>query len=80
MDIFAVEINEAVKLIEQGIAIPDDIEKGIQYGLNRPFGPISVAKNINVLDIKSRLIEISNRWDCKMFEPANSIKIGSYPF
>ena len=80
MDIFAVEINEAVKLIEQGVATLDDVEKGIQYGLNRPFGPISVAKNINVLDLKSRLIEISKRWDCKMFEPINSIKNGYYPF
>ena len=47
MDMFALEINEATKLIEDGVASPDDIETGVKYGLNRPFGPITVANGLS---------------------------------
>ena len=32
MDMFALEINEATRLIEDGVASPDDIETGVKYG------------------------------------------------
>ncbi|MGC8860913.1 MAG: 3-hydroxyacyl-CoA dehydrogenase NAD-binding domain-containing protein [Thermoplasmata archaeon] len=76
MDIFAVEINEAVKLIEQGIATPDDIENGEKYGMNRPFGPISVAKSFTSAELKSKLEELSKKYDCEVFAPAETIKDG----
>ncbi|EQD37176.1 L-3-hydroxyacyl-CoA dehydrogenase precursor related protein [mine drainage metagenome] len=31
MDVLAVELNEAVKLIEEGIASPDDIKPGLDW-------------------------------------------------
>jgi enoyl-CoA hydratase/3-hydroxyacyl-CoA dehydrogenase len=76
MDIFAVEINEAVKLIEEGVATPEDIETGVKYGLNRAFGPISVAKSLTNAEVKAKLEELAKKFNCTVFEPAESIKNG----
>ncbi|MCL4400414.1 3-hydroxyacyl-CoA dehydrogenase/enoyl-CoA hydratase family protein [Candidatus Parvarchaeota archaeon] len=74
VDIFALEINEAVKLIENGVASPDDIETAVKLGLNRPFGPISVAKGLDNSDVKVRLENLAKKFDVNVFEPAASIK------
>ncbi|MDP8012141.1 MAG: 3-hydroxyacyl-CoA dehydrogenase NAD-binding domain-containing protein [Thermoplasmata archaeon] len=76
MDIFAVEINESVKLIEEGVASPEDIETGVKYGLNRAFGPISVAKSLTNAEVKAKLETLAKRFNCSVFEPAESIKNG----
>jgi enoyl-CoA hydratase/3-hydroxyacyl-CoA dehydrogenase len=76
MDIFALEINETVKLIEEGVAGPEDIEKGVTLGMNRPFGPISVAKDLSNAEVKAKLVELAARFDCGVFAPARSIAEG----
>jgi enoyl-CoA hydratase / 3-hydroxyacyl-CoA dehydrogenase len=76
MDMFALEINEAVKLIEEGVATPDSIEKGVTLGMNRPFGPIAVAKDLSNSEVKTKLEEIATKFDCKIFAPARSIVEG----
>ncbi|MDG7008210.1 MAG: 3-hydroxyacyl-CoA dehydrogenase/enoyl-CoA hydratase family protein [Nitrososphaerota archaeon] len=76
MDIFALEINEAVKLIEEGVATPDDVEKSVTLGMNRPFGPISVAKDLSNAEVKSKLEELAKNFDCQIFAPARSIVEG----
>jgi len=76
MDLFALEINEAVKLIEEGVAKPEDVEKGMVLGMNRPFGPISVARDLTNAEVKSKLEELATRFDCKIFVPAQAIQEG----
>jgi enoyl-CoA hydratase/3-hydroxyacyl-CoA dehydrogenase len=76
MDIFALEINESVKLIEEGVATPEDIEKGVVLGMNRPFGPISVAKDLSNAEVKSKLEELVKAFDCEIFAPAKTIVAG----
>ena len=43
----------AVKVIEEGISVPDDIETGVRLGMNRPFGPISVAQGLTNAESKT---------------------------
>lgn len=76
MDIFAIEINESVKLIEEGVASPEDVEKSVTLGMNRPFGPISVAKDLSNAEVKSKLEELAKTFDCKIFSPAHPIAEG----
>jgi len=76
MDIFAIEINEAVKLIEEEVALPDEIETAVKLGMNRPFGPISVAKSLTNAEVKKVLENISRTYGVKIFEPAKSIAEG----
>jgi len=76
MDIFAIEINEAVKLLEEQVALPDEIETAVKLGLNRPFGPISVAKSLTNAELKKMLENLSKTFGVSVFEPAKSIKEG----
>ncbi len=76
MDLFSIEVNEAIKLIEEKVAVPDDIETAVKLGLNRPFGPISVAKSSTTAEIKKNLEELHRKFNLSVFEPTKSIKEG----
>ncbi len=76
MDIFALEINESVKLVEEGVATPEDIERGVVLGMNRPFGPITVAKDLSNAEVKSKLEELAAKFDCSIFAPTKAIAEG----
>jgi enoyl-CoA hydratase/3-hydroxyacyl-CoA dehydrogenase len=75
-DFLALEVNEAVKLIEEGAASPQDIETGVVLGFNRPFGPISVAQGLTNTEIKKKLEELSKTYGIQVFAPAASIGEG----
>ncbi len=76
MDVMLLEVNEATKLIELDVASPDDIETAVKLGLNRPFGPISVAKSLTSSEARERLEQLSKEFQCSVFEPAASIREG----
>ncbi|MHB8397020.1 MAG: 3-hydroxyacyl-CoA dehydrogenase/enoyl-CoA hydratase family protein [Thermoplasmataceae archaeon] len=76
MDILAIDVNEAMRIIEEGIASPDDIEIGVKLGLNRPFGPISVAQGLSNSEVKSKLEAIVEMVGCDYFKPTESLIAG----
>lgn len=76
LDFYAVEINEAVKLVEGGVASPEDIETGVRLGLNRKSGPVSEAKDLADDQVRAKLEELVKRFNNSVFEPAESIKKG----
>lgn len=76
MDVFALEINEATKLIEDGVATPADIEKGFCLGMNRPFGPVSVANGLSNREVKDKLNELYEKYKANVFKPSRSIEEG----
>lgn len=76
LDMLSVEVNEAVKLLEEGVGTPSDIEMGVRLGMNRPFGPIEVAKGLTNAEIKKKLNDVSERFGAKIFEPTQTIKEG----
>ena len=41
-------LNEAVDLLEKGIATAEDIDKGCKYGLNHPMGPFELIDHSGV--------------------------------
>lgn len=76
MDVFALNVNEAVKLLEDGVANPEDIENGVRLGLNRPFGPISIAQGLTNREIKEKLDSLYSTFQVDVFKPARSIEEG----
>lgn len=76
MDFMYVEINEAVKLVEMGVATPKDIDTALKLGYNRPFGPLEFAKNLSDVEIAQRLEELAKFYGKKIFEPAKTLKEG----
>jgi enoyl-CoA hydratase / 3-hydroxyacyl-CoA dehydrogenase len=75
-DFLALEVNEAVKLIEEGAATPQDIETGVIRGMNRPFGPISVAQGLTNTEVRKKLEELAKTFGIQVFAPASSIRDG----
>ena len=43
-------------VIQDGVTSPEDIETGVKLGMNRPFGPISVASGLTNSEIKEKLV------------------------
>lgn len=76
MDVLAVEVNEAVKVLEEGISTPEEVETGVRLGMNRPFGPITVAKGLTNSEIKRKLEDLQKRFSVDLFAPARSIREG----
>ncbi len=76
LDVLALEVNEAVKLIEEGVAVPSDIEDGVKLGMNRPFGPIAVAQGLTNREIKEKLDSLYDKYQVSVFKPARSIEEG----
>ncbi len=79
LDFTIVEINEAVKLVELGVARPEDIDKAVKLGLNRPFGPFELAKSMQVEQIANRLEELSKEFGKEIFMPAETLRAGRLP-
>ncbi len=73
MDMFALEINEATKLIENGVATPEDIETGVKLGLNRPFGPVTVANGLSNDDVIETLDKLYNEYKMEVFKPSKTL-------
>ncbi len=76
MDFTFVEINEATRLVEMGVATPEDIDTAIKLGLNRPFGPFELAKQFGDKQIAARLEELAKQFGKKIFEPTKTLKEG----
>jgi len=77
LDFFAVEINEAVKVLEEGVAEkPEDVDTAVMLGLNRPFGPFSVAKSLSNEEVKAKLESLAKEFGVDVFKPARSIAEG----
>lgn len=75
MDVIAVEINEAVKLIEEGVAVPADIDTAVKLGMGR-ISPLSIAREHDPKEILDRLLKLSEKFGTEVFYPAKSIVNG----
>lgn len=50
-------INEAIGLVENGIATPGDIDAGMKYGCNHPMGPLELIDMIGI-DVLLPVMEV----------------------
>ena len=51
------QINEAITLLEEGVATKEDIDSAVKMGLNHPMGPFQLADYIG-LDICLSILEV----------------------
>lgn len=75
-DFIFLEINEATKLVEIGIADPQTINTAIKLAYGRKKGPFDFAREYSDVEISKRLEELAKRFGKRIFEPAETIRMG----
>ncbi|MCC6444766.1 MAG: 3-hydroxyacyl-CoA dehydrogenase family protein [Armatimonadetes bacterium] len=67
-------INEAARMVEEGVASPEDIDTAMRLGALHPAGPLAVADLIG-LDICQHILKIlHDRLDEDAYRPAQPIR------
>lgn len=78
-DLIAIQVNEATKLLEEGVAkSPDDIDKAMANGGGSPFGPFQLAKSIGYEKLAKRCEELAKQFGVKTFQPTETLKKGKF--
>jgi len=78
MDLLAVQINEATKLIEMGVCTAEDIDRAIVNGTGNAIGPMTVAKSQDPKALAERLERLAERFNKEIFRPTRMIREGTY--
>jgi len=76
-DLIAIQVNEATKLLEEGVVkSADEIDKAMVNGGGSAFGPFQLAKGIGYDKLANRLEELAKEFGVKTFEPTKTLKSG----
>ena len=67
MDLMRVQINEAVKVLEEGIASVNDINIGMKLFYHNPSGPFEIVKKMNLSDLTLYLDGIAAKYGKEIF-------------
>jgi len=78
MDVIAVQVNEACKLVEQGVCSIEDVDLALTNSSGNPIGPMSVAKNIEPTDLVARLEGLAEKYGKEIFRPCEMVRAGKY--
>lgn len=78
LDIMRVMINEATKIIEDGICTAEDVDKAAIYGMKDTEGAMTHAKRMNPAELAHRLDQLSDMFEKEIFRPTEYIKKGRY--
>lgn len=76
-----VQINEATKLIEEGVVDTlDEVDLAMVNSSGMPFGPIYFGRQISKLDLIDNLEMLAKRYDKPMFKPTKRVLGGGHKF
>lgn len=75
----AIQINEAVKVLKEGVAASvKDIDDAVKFGMNSFAGPFALAAGMQPEQIASSLNTLANRYRLEIFRPEPEIIDGSF--
>jgi 3-hydroxybutyryl-CoA dehydrogenase len=60
--------NEAFRMLEEGVASAEDIDKAVRLGLNHPMGPFEMVDLVG-LDVRLAILEYLHRTLGDRFQP-----------
>ncbi len=61
--------NEAFRMLEEGVATAEDIDKAVKLGLNHPMGPFEMVDLVG-LDVRLAILEYLHRTLGERFQPS----------
>ncbi|WP_084783373.1 3-hydroxyacyl-CoA dehydrogenase [Bacillus dakarensis] len=73
-DLELIKLNEAAKLIEEGVASPKDIDLAMVLGTGDKIGPIEGSKGININNAIARLESIAEQLNKAVLKPTALLK------
>ncbi len=77
-DLIAIQVNEATKLLEEGVVkSPDDIDKAMIHGGRAAFGPFQLARGIGYDKLARRCEELTKEYGVEAFRPTETLKRGN---
>ena len=78
---FFVQINEATKLIQEGVVDTlDEVDLAMVNSSGSPFGPIALGRQISKLDLIENLNMLAERYDKPLFKPTRRVLGGGHKF
>lgn len=78
---FMVQINEATKLIEEGVVDSlNDVDLALRNASGMPIGPISFGRQFSRLDLIDNLEMLAERYDKPLFRPSRRVREGGHKF
>ena len=72
------QINEATKLVEQGVCATGDVELAMRLGNGLSVGPMTWAKSISKWDLTDQLEMLAARYDKEIFQPTERVRQGGH--
>jgi enoyl-CoA hydratase/3-hydroxyacyl-CoA dehydrogenase len=76
-DLIAIQVNEATKLLEEGVVkSPDEVDKAMVNGGGSAFGPFQLGKGIGYDKLAKRCEELAKQFGVKTFAPTETLKKG----
>jgi enoyl-CoA hydratase/3-hydroxyacyl-CoA dehydrogenase len=76
--LIALQVNEATKLLEEGIADdPKEIDLAMANGGGSPFGPFVLAQSIGYNVLLAKLEELHTKFPLDVFVPTKTMKAGN---
>lgn len=78
---FMVQINEATKLIEEGVVDSlNDVDLALLKSSAMPIGPIGFGRQFSRLDLIDNLEMLAERYDKPLFRPTRRVREGGHKF
>jgi len=78
LDLLAVQINEATKLIGMGVCSAEDVDTAIVNGTGNKIGYMAIAKGQEPEELAKRLDGLAERFSKEIFRPTRMIREGTY--
>ncbi|MFX1253317.1 MAG: 3-hydroxyacyl-CoA dehydrogenase NAD-binding domain-containing protein [Promethearchaeota archaeon] len=79
MDLMRVQINEAVKVLEEGIATVDDIEIGMKLFYHNPWGPFELVEQMDLDELTVFLDNLAEKYGKEIFRAHKWIRDKTLP-
>ena len=78
LNLIFVQINEATKLVEQGVCSVAEVDLALVNSTGNPLGPISVGRQISKWDLAEALRKLAHRYEKAIFEPTQRVLDGGH--
>ncbi|MGE0378720.1 MAG: 3-hydroxyacyl-CoA dehydrogenase NAD-binding domain-containing protein [Planctomycetaceae bacterium] len=73
-----VQINEATKLVEDGVCSVADVDLAMIHSTGNPVGPMSIGRQISHWDLTDQLERLAARYHKSIFQPTQRVREGGH--